>query len=569
MNIFGLILVIHILVLIVSSIRKNFKSNKKKKKLIEKNYIVDLRPIRQLSTLEERLITPYLKTTKHLSSEVKESSLINSDVISISGKLVKQNINHYVGETLFYKINNIDVIIPYDMDRFILDDNVAEVVFTEDYAIVIRLNDHDIRYAAHQNIINEKKLEEDDMEYWASELFDVQHPENYNHNHDNETINNRIENQQKFGYEILMTRQETPLESAYRNKNNKGIVAVFFCFLTINYFLDFWQSNELFDLFLFGINLLAVIYFYCRKPKSKVKIQFVNRIRGKVKNKNAKTKQITVGHNSILNYPDNWQAYIPEHTLTNVELDVTFEDKKIIRYGYTLSVSKEIENFGPPKFAGRNLWLFLVGIILTFIVYAKSNVKDNIFYMYHFANHDLKSWNFDDSSQLLTNNLKEGDWVNVTTEGALCDKYNKKVNSKCGKVEIHNQTDNVSFFITLKNKFFNETDSKDQEDLESNRVSNSTFQNSLNSQSGRVNFSGLVSDIYYRDDNSISGFTINPDIRYQINEQDRWLPIILSISLFAFFALSTIFNGLIFIWKRIQNRVRKSKINNFYANLTV
>lgn len=546
---------------------KKYRSTKYKKKLMAGSSVNNFKPIRIVTKDEINSVETYLTMTSQKSSGVKKLSLVSKDVMLISGNCLKQNEFSHPEDTFSYKIDNIDVIFPFKMDRYLSDFNEVEIVLTQNYAIAVKLNGHKIDSAFKAIYLAEQKYDKQSSMYWLSSTSKYPEGENLDENIKH-TVSPNPKLSKKFGYEILSVRKETLQESACRNKSNKGIVTVFFGIFAISYFNGFWQTKELHDLFWFGVNFLAAIYFYYRKPKSKTKVQFINQIRGKINHKIAKSQKIIVGRNLELSYPKNWQSFIPESSVFNIEMDVDINNKKIVRYGYAMSVGKEVEQFGPPRFWGRNLWLFLIGTFFIYVVYTQAHVSDNISFAYHQFNHDSQRWFFDDASKLLDSNIKPGDllYLNLNGESWSYDRPVKDDADICKKALIHSLTTGTSFHLAISNGYFHQTDGKDEANLQSSKAVDPKADKKFYADLGLLKISGFVSKVDYDSNHTIAALTINTQSLYQTNISENLLPMCLSLLLFGVLTSTTIFNGFMLLLKLIQNRLRNNKIKNLYAN---
>lgn len=549
-------LIISFIYSIISYPIKKFRINKYKNKLIAGSSVTDPKSFRMLTKQERDGVETYFSMNQ--SSGKKKSSLVSREVMLISGSCVKQTKFSHTENTCSYKIQNIDVVFPFNMDRYLTDYNEVEIALTQNFAIAVKVNDHQIGSALYATYLADEKNDKQSSVYWQSGVSKYSKDENFDENAIH-TVRPNAKLSKKLGYEILSVRKETSQESASRNKLNKGILTVFFCSFAVSYFNRFWDTKELNDLFWFAVNLLVAIYFYFRKPKNKAKVRFINQIKGKIDKKIVKSNEIIIGHGLKLKYPKNWQSFIPENSAFDVDLDVDVESKKIVRYGYDMSVSKEVELFGPPKFWGRNLWLFLAGMFYLYAINNQAKVSDNFLFVYHQYNHDSKSWFFDEPSKLVTSDINSGDVVKLNFLDVSCEVPVKNKADRC--IEALIQSADTSFHLASSSSYFL------LHGLKENTTSQSGESEDLQSivHADHVTVSGFVSNVDYDANHTISTLTLNTQELYQKDISENLLPICVNLLLFLLLASATISNGIMFLLKPIVNRIRNFKIKNIYT----
>lgn len=549
-------LIISFIYSIISYPIKKFRINKYKNKLIAGSSVTDPKSFRMLTKQERDGLETYLSMNQ--SSGEKKSSIVSREVMLISGSCVKQTKFSHTENTCSYKIQNIDVVFPFNMDRYLTDYNEVEIALTQNFAIAVKVNDHPIGSALYATYLTEEKNDKQSSVYWQSGVSKYAKDENVDENAIH-TVRPNAKLSKKLGYEILSVRKETSQESASRSKSNLGILTVFFCFYVISYCNRFWETKELNDLFWFAVNLLVAIYFYFRKPKNKAKVRFINQIKGKITKKIVKSNEIIIGHGLKLKYPQNWQSFIPENSAFDVDLDVDVGSKKIVRYGYDMSISKEVEQFGPPTFWGRNLWLFLAGMFYLCAVNYQAKVSDNFSFVYHQYNHDTKSWFFDDPSKLVTSDIKSGDVVKLNFVDVSCEVPVKNKTDRC--IEALIQSADTSFHLASSTSYFLLHGSKENTSSQSGESEDPQS----NFHADHVTVSGFVSNVDYDTNHNISTLTINTQEIYQKDISENLLPIGVKLLLFLLLASATIFNGIMFLLKPILNRIRHFKIKNIYT----
>lgn len=95
------------------------------------------------------------------------------------------------------------------------------------------------------------------------------------------------------------------------------------------------------------------------------------------------------------------------------------------------------------------------------------------------------------------------------------------------------------------------------------------YYNALKGIGGKINIAGLVDDIVYEDNKSVSKLIINDDPLFNKNNANLVSlasPVLISVLLFVITTLIAFSNGVILCWKLIANFHRKNRITTAYAN---
>ena len=94
--------------------------------------------LRAMTSEEAALVQPFLVFP---ANPKKTASLVNDRVFPLKGAFVRHGLETgQGGSTMHDTLGGVDVVLPYDARNYLLEDNVAEVVMTEKFAIVLALN---------------------------------------------------------------------------------------------------------------------------------------------------------------------------------------------------------------------------------------------------------------------------------------------------------------------------------------------------------------------------------------------------------------------------------------------
>ncbi|OCG15341.1 IgaA/UmoB family intracellular growth attenuator [Gilliamella sp. WF3-4] len=384
---------------------------------------------RTIKEEEYQLIEPYLNDPSMVGPYEHGASLVSPTVSVIVGSCIAINQSDKRNDPIYtYRIGDTVVFFPYDMEQYVEDINIAQVVFTERYALVVKLNQYDLKTAQQNQKQQNKKAE-------------AEHEQNLTDANDSIIkIDKDVELKSKFTCEIVEQREETPLESANRSKKNNGIFTAVFLVVAAMLFVMYWYSFNNFLPVLIALSLSATVFFYLRKAESYT--LDVNRIKTKIRYKSDIKNQMIVGDNLTLKYPAYWTPFLPDKTNENIDMDIIVNSKKLLRYGNLLSISREIEEFGPPKFIMRNLILFVTAFILSINIFKLVNVTDNLTLASYPFNDNVSIWKIKDAGSLKNSPIKKGDLINIKLNGASCNAESNMYLEHCDKVFINEQTAN-------------------------------------------------------------------------------------------------------------------------------
>ena len=451
-NIFsGVIVFAFILIFIFGyfSVRHDRKNRNKNKKKI-KDFIANRQSYRDLTNEELKLLEPFT-SHKIPVRPYKLQPLIDCKVSVIKGACIHRKvITEDNKKGYYYEIDNIDLFFPYDLDLYLSNYNVVEVVFTDTYAYVVNVNNCGIQFAFDNYDPNRIKT------------ADVPKSETARKNADLASVNNDV----KIDYKTLSTREETPLEVKSRNLSNYGILTSFcLLFATILFIHEWLAENDqiLSTLIKVIICFVVAAFFALHKSKLKSKPQQVKTIKVNTFNKNSKSHNLIVDHKTNIRYPKYWSRFLPEVSKTTTEMDIRGYNNILLRCGNILSIHREIQQFGPPKFVFRNNVLFFVGLLLVIVFYIFSNPINNSFLAYRYYSHQLQNWQINDLTSLYNSDIKRGDLINISVNSISCDikERNKNIDTKCHHLAIkdkplENEDNQLILLFNTINKVFDE-----------------------------------------------------------------------------------------------------------------
>lgn len=404
--------------------------------------IANTESIRQLTDEEFKLLKPYLENKSLVKPYKYQSSLISKDVSVIMGACVRHSLSTNGSESsYYYMIGNIEVFLPYSMQNFTMSDNVAQVVFTQRYAFVVNLNGYSLVDAKENiNIRSELKKRWNSGaagEYKVASSSDLNDEQNRIHEDDS---NVELENNKKNHCIILEQRDESTFEKMRKSNRNSGFLAAIASVISVFLLLSYSGGGDFGLLLLGGIFCVATVILYFHKPSRAP--QKVNRVKGTVEHKYTNSNSLLIGNSLMLSYPQHWASILPEVTTNDADMSATVDSKELIRYGYALSIDKEIEKNGPAKFWGRNCLLFVVGIILCgYVLFSTPSLGDDFAFTRNWVTNQFTVFKVNNLPELREAKIKKGDWVELNLNGATCDSSSSQ--HKCSKIFFNDAVVNL------------------------------------------------------------------------------------------------------------------------------
>lgn len=437
-----------------------YKSDRSINKNVLNDHIRQRERIRDLTDEELELLQPFLTSKLAVYPYNFQSSLIDNKVSYLLGTCTRKSLYSNTEEiAYYYDVDNIEIFFPYNMDMYIDESNIFEVVFTKHYGIVIKVNDYDIKTAFENYDPNEEYLFRDVKQTKSKEkIFDNEFFEEHNTTHRQDGINSsdveslsiyndskNLDNNQAYleasknYYKLLYQREETQFEAAIRRKHSFGWLTSLCLILATVLLIRSWLGENDQISILILICLGAAAFFAWYKPKDYLNPQQVSVVKAKIYDKDPNTCSIEVGNLMVLQYPKYWLNFIPETSDSATEMVISNDNKKLLRYGLTLSINNEVEQFGPPKLVSRNKILFVIGVILSAILYYFTDPVNNGYFAYQYYSQQSENLQIKDFTTLKNSDIKPGDMVNITINNTSCDVNDLNEDYQCHNFFINNE----------------------------------------------------------------------------------------------------------------------------------
>ncbi|NMK48384.1 IgaA/UmoB family intracellular growth attenuator [Achromobacter sp. Bel] len=318
--------------------------------------------LRAMTSDERALVQPFLVSP---ANPKKVASLVNEGIVALKGPFVRHGLQTgQGGSTMHDTLGGVDVVLPYDARDYLLEDNQAEVVMTEKFAIVVALNGQfDIAGGRDRDVRRQKQGQQ-----WSGgkvgALQDVVPVEV-----SAESGKDEREFADALRVEILSQRDETPAEIAERQRPGIGFWIAMVWLLVFAGLAATVAGGGV--AFAGAATALAVLALWLtgrrRAPDAPQK---VNQARGELnavvltnpENTQAVSTQLFLGDKLPIKLPDHWRSTLTLPEDGRVDVDVRVDDYAVLRLGGNYSLDEEQRRF-PRVYWGRHATLALVGML--------------------------------------------------------------------------------------------------------------------------------------------------------------------------------------------------------------
>ncbi|WMD21298.1 IgaA/UmoB family intracellular growth attenuator [Achromobacter seleniivolatilans] len=334
----------------------------------------DGKALRTMTAEERALVQPFL----FLSSNPKKSAqLINDGVFALTGAFVRHGLESGNGGGAMHDtLGGVDVVLPYDAREYLREDNQAEVVMTEKFAIVVALNGEFDLAGGRDRDQRRKKQDVQWHSGKAGSLPNVVTPPaepsdpalTLRDEHDDQ------EQDEAPHVEILGQRDETPAEIADRRRPGIGL-GVSVLWLLVFVFLGLTAQAGGAWAGVSALLLVAAVWRTWRRPAPDAP-QKVNRARGELTgielvnpaNSSVVSTHLFLGDKLPLTLPSHWGGRKNLHDDGEIDVDMRVQDYSVVRLGRNCSIDEEQRMF-PRVFWGRHVTLALVGVLAVFFLF--------------------------------------------------------------------------------------------------------------------------------------------------------------------------------------------------------
>ncbi|ASK34320.1 hypothetical protein CEK62_07975 [Alcanivorax sp. N3-2A] len=315
--------------------------------------------IRRLDPGEREALLPHLRRPEKPG---KALTLDSEEVFVLEGAYQQHGLESNGNKTLHDTIGGVEVLLPYDARLFLTQDNRAEVVFADNLAAVVRLNDEFTLLEGRER--DQRRAQADDQ--WQSgvrgeigDVFDVDDGAQS----DDEARRRRVD--------IVDQRDETEAEIFAREGRGLGLLSGLFWLLG---FAGLWiaswsQLDGSRPLWLAGglISIALALWLFWRpwKPGPARKVNVVSgaldlHLIRLEEGGQAVSAGVTLGDKLPFDLPAHWRPHVQLEEGRTVEAELRVDDHGVVRWDRHLSLDKEVRQV-PPVFWGRHLTLAILG----------------------------------------------------------------------------------------------------------------------------------------------------------------------------------------------------------------
>lgn len=328
----------------------------------------DGQALRAMTAEESALVQPFLVCP---ANPKKTAALVNDRVFPLKGAFVRHGLEtSQGGSTMHDTLGGVDVVLPYDARNYLRGDNVAEVVMTEKFAVVVALNgEFDIASGRERDQRRQKQDQQ-----WSSgklgALQDVVSPE------PDAVLPGQPSEQpgepslaDVVRVEILSQRDETPAEVAERQQPG---IAFWVSMVWLLAFICLAVTGAGGGVgFAGAASVLAVLALWLTwRRRAPGEPQKVNRARGELNaivltnpdNTQAVSTQLFLGDKLPIKLPEHWRGNLVLPDDGRVDVDMRVQDYSVVRLGGSHSLDEEQRLF-PRVYWGRHVTLTLVGLL--------------------------------------------------------------------------------------------------------------------------------------------------------------------------------------------------------------
>ena len=338
-------------------------------------------PLRRLSPAERQALEPFLHDPLKPDIAVP---LDSDEVFALEGEYQRHGLEGSGHSTWHDTLGGVEVILPFDAGAF-LDpvSNRAEVVFTDRFAVVLRLNDS---FELLEGRDRDARRETQHSQ-WTSggrgalkEVFV-----------DDSTPGDETDAgaETHARVDILGQRDETPAEIEQRMGRGLGLLPGLFWLLAFLALaiasMEGLQVGRYVWLAVAGVLAVAGLWFFWRTWRPGP-AQKVNRVSGELNilalqnegSEQPAVTQLMLGDKLAFTLPPHWLPHLDLRAGQRLETELRVEDCSAVRLGHRMALDDEIRRF-PLAYWGKHLAMVIVaGAALLWVLAVSPGVRGDI-----------------------------------------------------------------------------------------------------------------------------------------------------------------------------------------------
>lgn len=340
-----------------------YRSRRRTDKHAFKDFLERSQPVRTLTAEEKPLIQPFLI---HPAKPKSTARLRDDRVYRLEGSHIRHGYSSGEGQTIMHDtLGGLDVVLPHDAIDFLQEHNAAEVVLTDSFAIVIRLNETFDLAGGKARSDERERLEQKWQHGEALSSGTADHGSTTADTAGSDVAASTSTSQ------LISQRDETPDEARFRTGLGFGLLAstlLFGMFLCLGIAGNVEEPATR-TAWLAGAGLCAALalWRWIVRSRRRPAPQKINRVRGPANlvrlvnpdNSSIVASQLFIGDSVPVSLPEHWTRHGIDLRLDGtVDADVRVEDRMIVRLNNQLSINEELQRL-PMHYWGRFLTLSL------------------------------------------------------------------------------------------------------------------------------------------------------------------------------------------------------------------
>ncbi|EKT56126.1 hypothetical protein OOA_15977 [Providencia burhodogranariea DSM 19968] len=297
-------------------------------------------------------ISQYLRTSHSYPLDTDQAQWQlkkNSVIATVCNSVTRFNLRQEHSNTWRYFIDTVEVRLPSQLEPYLQQQNVMELVETNQLPLIISLNNFSLKDFSYE---------------WSSEpIVEIAPPEA------------AIYERGEPNVQLLRVRKETPEEHRLHNSSGwLGAILISLSFL-LGYlalitipFLQSWGFVGAFICFIVGLLLLFRGRVFPKQPQN-VQCIFGQPQRWELYGELDKRQSSTVSIGGTdLYYPAHWEPYVHNELNKATNIDM-YASGEVLRHGQYLSLHEE-ERYYPYRRYKKNLLILITGLLVLIFMFS-------------------------------------------------------------------------------------------------------------------------------------------------------------------------------------------------------
>ncbi|EPG9813025.1 IgaA/UmoB family intracellular growth attenuator [Providencia stuartii] len=307
---------------------------------------------RKMIDNDYQIISQYLRTNPFPSQSAEQTPWQlkkNAVIATVCNSVTRFNLRQEQANSWRYFIDTIEVKLPHQLEPYLQQKNVMELVETNHLPLIISLNNF--------------SLKDFNYEWTSDDIQEIVTPEAAIHERGEPNV------------QVLRVRKET-IEEHRLNHSSGWLGTLLICLsFLLGYlaliaipFLQSWGFVGAFFCFVAGLLALFRLRVFPKKLQD-VQCVFGQPKRWELYGELDKRQSSTVSIGGIdLYYPSHWEPYIHHELNKATQIDM-YPSEQVLRHGQFLSLHEE-ERYYPYRRYKKNLLILATGLLVLFLMFS-------------------------------------------------------------------------------------------------------------------------------------------------------------------------------------------------------